>query len=214
MSDPVLDFNFYAGGIEDGILEVLQAPMKAIGVKSFATYSGQLDSPDDLKAAISQQMLRYPFTMVSYAGGESKRDPPTSPVFGKPLHYRHDCSFAVIVADDNPTGEKARRRSKVYQMISIVWNELTGVRLKKRIDDVDYLLNTQIFEPIENIQIRMPNITAYGIVIDTAFKWTSPDRTDEGIDVTEIVVGVNALNDAGNIRLLPELPGVTTQVVT
>lgn len=213
MPDPVLDFNFYAGGIEDGILEVLTTPMRAIGVKSFATYSGQLDSPDDLKAAISQQLLQYPFTMVSYAGGESKRDPATSAVMGRPLHYRHDCSFAVIVADNNSQGEKARRRNKVYQMISIVWNELTGVRLKKEIDDVEYLLNTQVFEPIENIQIRLPNITAYGIVIDTAFKWTSPDREAAGVDVSEIVVGVNALNNAGKRRLLPELPGVTTKVV-
>jgi len=117
MPDPVLDFNFYAGGIEDGILEVLKAPMEAIGVKSFATYSGQLDSTDDLKAAIASQVLQYPFVMVSYAGGESVRSPATSPVLGRPLIYQHHCSFGVSIADSNPQHEKTRRRRKFYQMI-------------------------------------------------------------------------------------------------
>lgn len=210
MPDPNLDFEFYAGGIEDGILEALKTPMQALGVLSFASYSGQLDSPEDLKSAISSQTLRYPFVMASYAGGEMAKMPPTAPVLGRSLHYRHDCSFAVIVADNNPQGEKARRRNKAYQMIAVVWNTLAGVRLKKQVGDDQVLLNTQVLEPIENIQIRLPGITAYGIVFDTSFRWTSPDRTQAGTAVEELIVGVESLNELN----VPEagLPGVNFTV--
>jgi hypothetical protein len=203
---PDLDFEFYAGGIEDRILEVLKTPMQAIGVKGFTTYSGQLDSPDDLKRAIATQTLQYPFVMVSYAGGEMVKDPPTAPVLGRSLHFRHDCSFGVVVADDNPQGEKARRRNKAYQMISVVWNTLTGVRLKKLVAGEQILLNTSVLEPVENIPILLPDITAFGIVFDTAFKWSSPDRTVGGIDVEELIVGVDSINPLQ----VPEsnLPGV------
>ena len=208
---PVLDFNFYAGGIEDGILEVLETPMKAIGVRSFATYSGQLDSAEDLKNAIASQVLQYPFVMVSYAGGESVRDPATAAVLGRPLHYRHACSFGVIVADNNSQGEKSRRRNKVYQMISIVWDSLAGVRLKRAIDEDQFLLNTDPMEPIENITIaKMPNITAFGVIIDTAFRWSSPDRTVAGTGVTELIVGAGALNSPSSLPA--EAPGVKAEV--
>src|SRR5436190_19457633 len=106
MPDPNLDFNFYAGGIEDGIIEILTEPMKAVGGKGFETYSGQLDDEKVLKEAIASLAPKFPLTMVSYAGGESKRDPATSAVFNRPLYYRHDCSFTVIVADANPQGER------------------------------------------------------------------------------------------------------------
>ncbi|HEV7701067.1 MAG TPA: hypothetical protein VGO43_12620 [Pyrinomonadaceae bacterium] len=196
MPTPNLDFEFYAGGIEDGILQALTIPLKAIGARSFATYSGQLNSPEDLKRAIGSQTLQFPFVMVSYAGGESKRVPPTPPVLGRPLYYRHDCSFAVIVADNNPQGERARRRGPVYKMIASVWDTLTGVRLKKVVDGVDepILLNAQVLEPIENIQIQLPDITAYGIVIDTSFDWISPDRTTAGTPVTDLILGVGSTN--------------------
>lgn len=194
MPAPNLDFNFYAGGIEDGILEVLKTQMQTpLGVKSFASYSGPVDKPDELEKAISQMTLTYPAVLASYAGGESVKDPATSPVMGRPLQYRHDCSFAVIVLDNNPQGETQRRRNKIYPMIAAVWDTLTGVRLKKTVEGVDdpILLNTQILEPVENIRIRMPNLTAYGIVIDTAFRWVSPDRTTLGSAVTEIIVGLD-----------------------
>jgi hypothetical protein len=195
MPAPNLDFDFYAGGIEDGILEVLTTAMRQpLGVRSFGTYSGQLDSPQDLKRAVSSQSLQYPFVMASYAGGENKPMPGTSPVMGRPLHYRHSCSYAVILADNNPQGEKQRRRSKVYPMIAAVWRELTGLRLKKVVEGVEepILLNTLILEPVENIQIMMPDITAYGVVIETAFDWISPDRSNAGTPVTEIIVGMDA----------------------
>lgn len=212
---PNLDFEFYVGGIEDGILEVLTEPMKAtpLKVKVLTTYDGQLESPEDLKKAVASQDLSYPFVMVGYAGGDDVNSPATSTVFGARMHFRHECGFTVIVADDNSLGQKTRRRDKCYPMISKVLETLTGLRLVTEINDVKYTLNTQPFRPEGVMPIRgIPDVTAYGIPFETAFSWSSPDRSEEGIDVTEIVVGVNALNNAGNRRVLPELPGVTTEV--
>ena len=211
MPPPVLNFEFYVGGIEDGILEVLTAPMKAIGVKTLTTYDGQLDSPEALREAINRSDLQYPFVMVGYAGGENVRDPATSTVHGAAMHFRHDCGFSVIVADDNSLGQRQRRRGKCYPMISLALEKLTGLRLKKQVEDDQYLLNTAVFDPVEVIPIaKLPDITAYGIPFETAFKWSSPDRSVEGLEVEEIVVGVNSLNEAGNRPV--GMPGVETVV--
>ena len=213
MPEPVLDFNFYAGGIEDGILEVLTTPLKAIGVKSFATYSGELDSEKALKDAISQSLLKYPFVMVSYAGGASANNPPTSRTDHKPRHHRHECTFSVIVADNTPQGDRDRRRGQIYKMISAVWETLVGVRLVKEVDGEHYVLNVDPFDEPENVRINIPNVTAFGIIFDTAFRWTSPDRTPDGTNVTELIVGVESLNASGT-ALPSESPGVKTAVVS
>lgn len=192
---PELDFEFYAGGIEDGILEILTGPMRAIGVKTLKTYSGELGAKE-LSDAVAKLAPQFPLVMVSYAGGESTKMPVTSPVLGEPLHYRHDCAFVVIVASNSPMGENSRRRGKVYKMLSLVWKELTGRRLKKTIEDEDYLLNTQVLECVSNdFLAQLPEITAYAVTVETAFKWSSPDRTTNGTAVTEVVLGVDSNND-------------------
>jgi|CXWL01.1.fsa_nt_gi phage gp37-like protein len=203
---PTLDFEFYAGGIEDGILEVLKEPMKAIGVKSLGTYSGELDDAAAIEDAISQQTFQLPGVLVTYAGGENANNPKTSPVLGRPRSFRHECSFGVIVLDDNPQGERARRRGKIFKMQSVVWRELTDRRLKKvaegegyviiaspfeSVGDGEYLLTVDPFEPVETIVIpKLPNITAICQIFDTAFKWMSEDRTAAGTTAEEIEVEV------------------------
>jgi phage gp37-like protein len=206
------DFDFYAGGIEDGIIEILRPAMtpQPLGVRNLTTYSGELD-PDNLKKAIASMPSVFPMVMVSYADGEDSLFAKSSPVLGRPRVYRHECTFVVICADNNPQGERNRRRSKVYSMIAAVRRELTDRRLKKLVgEDVEteeVLLTTEPFEPIANDYImRMPDITAYAVVFKTAFNWESEDRTGDGIPVTDILVGAESLNEetenAGN------LPGV------
>jgi phage gp37-like protein len=213
MPEPTLDFEFYAGGLEDGILGLLKTRMATIGVTNLGTYSGELDTPEALKEALKTQVIKPPCVLVSYAGGEDIRQPATSTVDGRILHYRHECSFGIVAVDSNPQGEDKRRRGKIFKMIAAVQRELTGRRLKKTVEDVAYLLNTDVFEPLEVIPIaKLPDMTAYGITIGTAFKWSSPDRTAEPIDVTDLVVGVSSLNDAGTMRRPPELPGVRAEV--
>lgn len=211
MPDPTLDFNFYAGGLEDGILELLKTPLKAIGVKGFATYSGELDSPEAIKAAISGQTIQFPLVMVAYAGGDNANDPRTSAVLGRSRTFRHDCSYGVIVVDNNPQGETKRRRSKVFQMLSVVWSEMTDRRLKTEVEGEEILLNVEPFSPAETIVIpKLPNMTAICQVFDTAFRWKSVDRTEDGIPVSDVVVDVDSLNGAGANP--GNLPGVTFQI--
>jgi hypothetical protein len=170
-----------------------------------------MDSPEDVKDAISKSFLKFPCVLVAYAGGDNIPDPVTSTGFGDPMHFRHDCGFSVIVADNSP--QRAHRTKTVYKMIAMVLDKLTGLRLIKEVEDVKYQLNTSVFVPESVITIaKIPNMTAYGIPFETSFKWSSPDRTEAGTDVSELVVGANALNDAGTRRLPPELPGVAAVV--
>jgi hypothetical protein len=213
MPEPNLDFSFYAGGIEDGILEILEAPMRAIGVKSFGTYSGELDDEKKLQEAISTQVLKAPWLLVAYAGGESFNDAPTAKVAGKSRKHIHHCTFSLVVADDNPQGEKARRRNKVYPMISVVWDKLIGVRLIKQVEEVQYQLNVDPFDEPDVLRIKVPNVTAFAVVFDTEFRWSSPVPTTTEVAVEDVIVGVNSLNDAGG-PLAIGAPGVHTEVTS
>lgn len=211
MPPPVLDFEFYAGGIEDGIIEILTAAMKAapLSVREVTTYSGELDDPETVEHAIAAEARHFPLVMVGYGRGKDIRQAATSAVLGRPLHYRHECTFIVVCADDNPLGERARRRSQVYAMIAKVRDELTGRRLKTVVEDEEYLLTTDVIEPESNeFIVRLPNITAYAVVLKTAFAWSSPDRTSAGTDVDAIIVGVDSIN-SGVVQNPHNLPGVT-----
>lgn len=190
------DFDFYVGGIEDGILEVLQ-PMKQapLKVRELTTYSGELEDGKALQAAIASEARIFPLVMVSYGGGQDTRSPATSAVLGKPLNYRHDCFFAVVCADNNPLGEKTRRRSKAYQMLAAVRKELTGRRLVT-IDGAEKVTLTHgVLEPDgTEYVLKLANMTAYVAIFRTWFNWSSPDRTTPGSDVAEIIVGVDSQN--------------------
>jgi hypothetical protein len=210
---PDLDFDFYAGGIEDAIIAILSQAMKAapLNVRELTTYSGELD-PDNLKKAIASRATMFPLVMISYADGEDTRLPATSSVLGKPLHYRHDCSYAVICADNNPMGERTRRRSKVYGMIAKVRKELTGRRLTTVVgegEDAETIqLTHEVLEPVANEYImRLPDITAYAVIFKTFFNWSSPDRTQAGTPVSELVLGVGSNNSLGQPG--SNLPGTT-----
>lgn len=212
MPAPNLDFEFYAGGIEDAIIALLAGMRTApLGVKELTTYSGELD-PENLKKAIASRGGQFPLVMVSYADGEDKRLPATSAVLGAPLEYRHDCTFAVICADNNPLGENKRRRSKVYPMIAKVREELTGRRLTKTVGEGEeaetFLLTHDVLEPIANEYImRLPDITAYAVIFRTYFRWSSPDRSTAGRAVESIAVGVDSTNS--QVANPGGTPGVT-----
>jgi len=211
---PDLDFEFYAGGIEDGIIEILTATMKPdpLKVREVTTYSGELDDPEMVEEAIAAEMRQFPLVMVGYGSGEDVRSPVTAPVLGRSLHYRHECTYIVVCADDNPRGERARRRSKVYAMLAKVREELTGRRLKTVIEDEEYLLTCDVFEPMSNeFIVRLPNITAYAVIFKTAFKWSSPDRTLPGTAVDELVLGVES-NNSGVVQNPHNVPGVSYEV--
>ena len=137
----VNDFNFYVGGIEDAMLALLEEELRPLGVKTFATYSGELDS-DNLKKAISALSPKFPLVMVSYTDGKDVQLPRTAAVLGKSRTFQHECSFAVICAAADSRGDLARRRGApvgskkigVYQMLSAAREILTDMRLKVRVE--------------------------------------------------------------------------------
>lgn len=208
------DFEFYVGNIEDGILAALEAQLRPIGVKTFITYSGELDT-ETLKKAISSLTPKFPLVMVSYTDGDDVQDPKTAPILNKPMHFRHDCSFAVICASADARGENARRRGKetlgrkigVYTMLSKVREVLSGLRLSLIDDDEKVTLTHSPFKP-SGVQYiaRIPSITAYASVFDTNFRYSTIDRQEAGINVSELVLGVESRNAPNNTT--PTNPGV------
>lgn len=210
------DFEFYVGNIEDAILALLEQALKPLGVKTFELYSGDLDA-DSLKKAIAAIAPKFPLVMVSYTDGSDVQDPKTAPVLGKSLHFRHECSFVVICASDDARGETARRRGSAtngnrigtYRMLSKARETLSGLRLFVDENGTDVVLTSQPLMPSANEYIaRMPGITAYAVIFDTEFRYSTLDRRTEGTAVSELILNVNG-NDSST--LLNEAPGVKKQ---
>lgn len=207
------DFEFYIGGIEDGILAALDAPMTAIGVQTLAPYSGDLEAAD-LKKALASFATSFPRVMVSYTDGVDSIDPGVSAVLGRSVHYRHDATFAVIVASNDARSETARRRgvagSQVgaYGMIAKVREVLTGLMLSRSVSGVIYPLT---HTPLKLLSVeyimRLQDISAYAIIMETYFHWKSPNRQAGGTAVSQLILGVDeSLKDADS--QIPNLPGV------
>jgi hypothetical protein len=211
------DFDFFLGGIEDAILQKLEAAMKdALGVKKFALYSGELSDPTQLKAAIAALTPQFPLVMVSYADGEDTDLLKTPSVKGEPNVYRHDCTFVVICASNDARGIEAQRRGKagVYKMLAAVRKHLSGLIIKANYQadenspSVPVQLTLTPLKPLANEFIaRLPNMTAYAVPFETYFKWSTVDRTEAGIAVSEIILNVESLNTSSGQS--EHTPGVT-----
>lgn len=215
MSESLIkDFNFYVGGIEDVMLALIEQELKPLGVKTFSTYSGEMDS-DNLKKALGTLKSQFPLVMVSYTDGKDIQLPRQAAVLGNPRQFQHECSFAVICATNDSRGETARRRGALvgskkigtYQMLSKTREILIDRRLKIRIENEDHLLTYDPLMPSGTEFIaRLPDITAYAQIFDTYFKYQSVDRRDDGVPVSEFTLDVKNLND----QHIPEanLPGL------
>lgn len=208
------DFEFYVGGIEDAILQTLEQTLKPLGVKTFDTYSGELDS-ENLKGALGALAPNFPLILVSYTDGKDTADPVVAPVGNRSLHFRHDCSFSVICVSGDARGDKSRRRGKVgvYAMLAQVREILGGLRFKAEFENENaeieqILLTTQPLKPsgVEYIA-RIPNCTAYATFFDTYFRFSTAERRSEERAVvtldmtldTKIDSETNLENPTGNV---------------
>ena len=206
------DFDFHVGGIEDRIIEILEAGMP--GVKNFFTYSGELDA-DNVKKAIGSLTTKFPLVLVSYTDGDDKRIPATARVKGAPFHFRHDCSFAVICATSDARGETARRRGAAtgaqpklgcYQMMSKVRMLLSGLWLDAIVENESAALTHEPLMPVANEFIaRLPNLTAYAVIFDTSFNYETLDRRGAATEINALALGVDKQNSG-------ELPGESAGV--
>jgi hypothetical protein len=207
------NFEYIISGIEDGIIAALDQAIGNISnggyINTIATYSGELDR-EQIKHAIGALTAKFPLLLVSYAEGEDVLDPPTPAVKGKPRHYRHDCSFTVICCSDNARGEKARRRGAgtsagVYRMISDVRTILGGLRLWAQEGEEKFLLNHEPFRyaDVEYVA-KLPELTAYAVHFETYFRFSEPDRSEQGPLVSELVFDVENTYQKGETNL----PGV------
>lgn len=218
------NFEFFVGGIEDAIIGLLntvhgfRAGDPSGYLKTIDTYGGQLDAKV-LSEYIDQLTPMFPLELVAYGDGGDKLAPATSPAFGEPRRWRHDCTFSVICCDDNARGEKERRRGDdsnpgVIKMISDVRDALAGLQLW-RADDGSFEYGVAqygqavpgggprtllTFEPLRLAGVefiaRLPQLTAYVQHVDTYFEWTEPDRRSQPSPVTELSFEVDATNSA------------------
>lgn len=209
-------FEFHVGGLEDAILDLLKEKLVGV-VKTFALYSGELDSAN-VKTALGALTPKFPLILVSYAEGDDQPDPPTGIIKGAPLHFRHECSFAVICATNDARSETSRRRGPVtpanewpgvYQLIDGVREALGGIQFASVNDATGetILLNDRPFIPLGvEFVARLPNITAYAAIFDTNFRYTTPDRRAvAGPSVSRLNLDVTAQHGG---LLAANLPGV------
>jgi hypothetical protein len=212
MSDEPREFDFYVGGIEDGIIQALsESYLKTPGnpdgyLKRIGSYGGELDE-QTLRKYVQQLAPDFPLMLVSYGDGEDKNDPPTAIVFDEPRIFRHDCTFSVICCSSDARSEQARRRGAaggagVYKMVADVRKALAGLRLKKEGE-----LLTLDPLTVSGVQYlaRLPELTAYAAHFDTYFKWMEPDRRGETIDVSELIFEAGS---TGGLEQPGTLPGV------
>jgi len=212
-------FEFFVGGIEDGIIELLTALLGVQAdppgyLKTVATYGGELDE-STLKRFVDQLAPRFPLMLVCYGDGDDRLAPATSPAANQPRIWRHDCTFTVIACSDDARGELAQRRGAinrpgVYKMIEDVRELLAGRRFRRPLEDEQVLLTYEPLRPagVEYLA-RLPQLTAYAQHFDTYFKWTEPDRRSTSRAVDDLIFEVSPLNDEGGPA---ELPGVALQI--
>jgi len=227
-----MSFRTDVKGTEDGIVALLKYLYERRDdnptgyVNEIATYGGEIPDEKTLKSFIDELVPRFPLMLVAYGDGADKEVPATSPSFGEPRIWRHECTFSVICCDDDARGEDERRRGSasgpgLYQMIDDVREALAGVSFAKRGEQIvvrvpnrqplegDVLLN---LDPLKIAGVeylaRLPGLTAYAQHFDTYFKWIEPDRRAAGIPVEELIFDVQTLNGPSQPG---ETPGVTTQ---
>lgn len=203
------DFDFVIGGIEDGIMAALDTAVGVANegyVKAIASYGGELDG-EQLKRALGELQSRMPLLLVAYGDGDDIEDPPTVPVAGEPRCFRHDCTFTVVCCSADARGDKARRRGGkgVYKMISDVREALGGLTLIADVEGEQIRLNDDPlkYDGVEYLA-RLPDLTAYAVHFATYFRYSEPDRTEQGELVSELIFTVDNTYQKGDSNL----PGV------
>lgn len=191
-------FDFFVGGLEDGIAAALNAAITY--PKQVAVYGGELDS-ENLRVALGDLIASFPLFLVSYGEGKDVESPPTPPVPPTlPRFFKHECSFAVYCVSDDARSEQDRRRSNdavgigVYKMIADAREALSGLQVKAASaegEGAPILLNPEPLKPagVEYIA-RMPGLTAYMVLFTTYFRYQTPDRSATGPLVRELVFEV------------------------
>src|SRR5260370_10996933 len=208
MSDERKDFEFYVGGIEDGLMQVLRAAHGGADgyLKDIGTYSGELDEKT-LKQFIDQLAPRFPLMLIAYGEGADELMPATSSAFGEPRIFRHDCTFGVICCDDNARGETERRRGDgsatapgVIRMLSDTREDLGGLQLRKEGELLT--LNPLTVAGVRYLA-RLPGLTAYIQDFDTYFKWTERDRRGATHAVEDLSFEVRSTSGTSEPGRLP-----------
>jgi phage gp37-like protein len=206
LSGTVTDFQFYVNGIEDAVVAALQAKVGEYA-GDISLYSGELDEAPKLRDALAALANRFPLFLVTYTEGKSTRETQIAPGQGAPWSVRHDCTFLVIVADDDARGEDKRRRG-AYNMASEVLAALESRQFVYVTEENEKIVLTPgefISSGIEHIA-SYPDVTAYAVPFQTYFKYLTPDRRPQAQAIDSIVFEFNPLNQH---RDAPGAPGVT-----
>lgn len=209
------DFEFYTGGIEDGIIAVLRAALaqsvEGGYAKTIESYNGELDA-QNLRAAIAELTPSFPLFLVAYGDGKDERDPPTALLRGAPFIVKHDCTFTVFCCSDDARGERTRRRGSagVYRMIADAQTLLAGLQFRATVEGKSVLLTGQPLVP-DGVEFlaRLPDLTAYAVHFDTYFRYTTLDRRAPGTSVEELIIDVE--HTAITRVESANLPGVTVR---
>jgi len=210
-------FDFFLGGIEDGIIGALtQATAVAHGgyAKTIAPYSGQMDS-EMLRKALSDLLPSMPMFLIAYADGKDVESPALARLPNSLRVFKHECTFTVIAVSDDARGETQRRRGTtnaaqpgVYKMVADVHATLDCIQFKKT-DPATSLPVLLTLDPLQPAGLeylaRLPDLTAYAVHYDTYFKYVV-EPPAPGPLVQELIFEVDGQEQFGTT--VPGEPGV------
>lgn len=215
------DFNFHVSNLEKAILHLLEngdeemspAMPGMTGVKTFATYAGELDR-ETLILSLQALAPKLPLVLVSYGSGKDKQKTATGYLNNEPIENEHTCGFMVIVACNDLRGEKGRK-TVAFQMIGEARQLLGGVQFEIEIEGEENpeLLNHSpiMFAGVETIG-RLKDLTAYAVHFTTSFKEWTPDRRNVTVyPADEILLDIQP-NDNPPSVIEFNLPGVTGEM--
>ncbi|OLE54587.1 MAG: hypothetical protein AUG51_07325 [Acidobacteria bacterium 13_1_20CM_3_53_8] len=205
-------FSFFVGGIEDAMIAAL-AEQAAEYSGDIAPYAGEFGDEKKLREAIDSLTPRFPLFLVGYGSGHDKRETQLFPEHGSPWVKRHDCTFIVILADNDARGEEQQRRGAtgIYRMIDDVHAALEGRQFVALIGEGEeqerVILNPGEFiaTDVEHI-VHFADMTAYAVPFETYFRYLTPDRREPGLDIEAIQFEIDLTN---RHRVIPgDAPGV------
>lgn len=223
-------FDFYVTGLEDGLIAALRAG--CAWAKEVTTYAGELDEVA-IREALSRLVNRMPLILVTYGQGEDVLSPATAAVAAdkpteiastagrpggeiavhhtQPRVYQHNCMFTAIVVSNDMRGEQARRRgianqAGLYRMMADVKGTIDDIQFSV-LDPVNgtILLNVQPFKPIAvDYLAKLPDLTAYAVHWETAFKYITPDRTVTATPINQLIFGLEPQVGVEGVEVVPD----------
>lgn len=209
------DFNFYTGGIESGIVQVLGGTEYAGDAEAYRDELDEEELGQESGRALTRLAGRTPLFLASYVDGDFS-EPEGHPWFpGAKRLVRHDATFVVLACGPDWPGALPEQTATtagigVRRMISDAIKLVVGRTFKTHDPDADEEVFLNL-SPLTlsggrnpTLVLRRDEVTVYALYLDTWFVFeVTPPEEDEPVLVQSINFAISPLNGAGGPGGLP-----------